>query len=167
WLNVPYDCGVAIVRDTQAHRAAMTSSAAYLQQTTGVERDNIDWSPEFSQRARAATVYAALRTLGRNGVEALVDRCCAHAERFAKILSRHRRVKILNDVTLNQVLVRFGESDELTRATIARVQQEGTCWLGGTTWHGLAAMRISVSHWATSEEDVDRSAEAILGCIPE
>lgn len=162
WLNVPYDCGVAIVRDVQAHRAAMTSSAAYLQQTTGVERDNLDWNPEFSRRARGVTAYAALRSLGRSGMEDLVERCCAHAKRFAEILRRDPRVKILNDVVLNQVLVRFDESDEVTRETIARVQQEGTCWLGGTTWHGLAAMRISVSNWSTTEQDVDRSAAAIL-----
>lgn len=166
WLNVPYDCGVAIVRDAAAHRAAMTSSAAYLVQTSGRERDNIDWGPEFSRRGRGVTVYAALRTLGRKGVEALVDRCCAHAERFAKLLARDPRVKILNDVVLNQVLVRFGDSDETTRETIARVQKDGTCWLGGSSWHGQDVMRISVSNWATSEEDIERSAEAVLRSIP-
>ncbi|HUP48120.1 MAG TPA: aminotransferase class V-fold PLP-dependent enzyme [Thermoanaerobaculia bacterium] len=164
WLNVPYDCGVAMVRDAGAHRAAMTSSAAYLQQTTGVERDNLDWVPEFSRRGRGATVYAALRTLGRSGIEELVGRCCAHARRFAELLGRDKRVKILNDVVLNQVLVRFEESDERTREVIARVQQDGTCWLAGTTWHGLAAMRISVCNWSTTEEDVERSAAAILRC---
>ncbi|HUP44348.1 MAG TPA: aminotransferase class V-fold PLP-dependent enzyme, partial [Thermoanaerobaculia bacterium] len=165
WLNVPYDCGVAIVRDAAALRASMTSKAAYLEQTSGVERDNLDWNPEFSRRARGVTVYAALRSLGRQGVADLVERCCAHARRFAGILGGDSRVKILNDVVLNQVLVRFGDSDLLTRNTIARVQQEGTCWLAGTTWHDMAAMRISVSNWATSEEDVDRSAEAILRSI--
>ena len=165
WLNVPYDCGVAIVRDAAAHRAAMTSSAAYLVQTSGVERDNLDWNPEFSRRGRGTTVYAALRALGRRGVEEMIDRCCSHARRFATSLSGDQRVKILNDVVLNQVLVRFGELDELTREVIARVQQDGTCWLGGTSWHGLAAMRISVSHWATTEEDVDRSVDAILRSV--
>ena len=165
WLNVPYDCGVAIVRDSAAHRASMTSTAAYLQQTTGAERDSIDWVPEFSRRARAVTVYAALRTLGRAGVENLVDRCCARARQFAELLVRDARVKILNDVVLNQVLVRFGDSDDLTRKTVALVQQDGTCWLGGTTWKGRAAMRISVSNWATSETDVERSAEAVLRCL--
>jgi glutamate/tyrosine decarboxylase-like PLP-dependent enzyme len=165
WLNVPYDCGVAIVRDSAAQRAAMTSTAAYLQQTTGAERDSIDWVPEFSRRARAVTVYAALRSLGRAGVADLVDRCCARARRFAELLSRDARVRILNDVVLNQVLVRFADSDEVTRKTIALVQQDGTCWLGGTTWKGVAAMRISVSNWATSEADVERSAEAVLRCF--
>lgn len=166
WLNVPYDCGVAIVRDAAAHRAAMTSSAAYLVQTSGGERDSIDWAPEFSRRGRGITVYAALRTLGRKGVEDLVDRCCAHAERFASLLARDPRVKILNDVVLNQVLVRFGDSDEMTQETIARVQKDGTCWLGGSSWHGLGVMRISVSNWATSEEDIERSAEAVIKSIP-
>lgn len=165
WLNVPYDCGVAIVRDSAAHRASMTSTAAYLEQTSGVERDAIDWVPEFSRRARAVTVYAAIRALGRKGVEELIDGCCEHARQFADILGRDPRVKILTDVVLNQVLVRFGDSDELTRAVITRVQQDGTCWLGGTTWQGRAAMRISVSNWATSAEDVEKSAAAILRSI--
>ncbi|MGZ8869207.1 MAG: pyridoxal phosphate-dependent decarboxylase family protein [Thermoanaerobaculia bacterium] len=166
WLNVPYDCGVAIVRDAPAHRAAMTSSAAYLVQTSGVERDNIDWGPEFSRRGRGVTVYAALRTLGRRGIEALVDRCSAHAQRFAKLIAKDPRVKILNDVVLNQVLVRFGDSDEMTRETIARIQKDGTCWLGGSSWHEMGVMRISVSNWATSDEDIERSAEAVLRSIP-
>ena len=166
WLNVPYDCGVAIVRDADAHRASMTSSAAYLQQTSGVERDNLDWAPEFSRRGRGATAYAALRALGRRGVEELVDRCCAHAKKFADLLSRDRRVKILNDVVLNQVLARFSDSDDATRETIRRVQEDGTCWLGGTNWQGRGAMRISVCNWATSTEDVERSAEAILRTVP-
>ena len=165
WLNVPYDCGVAIVRDAAAHRASMTSSAAYLQQTSGTERDNLDWAPEFSRRGRGATVYAALRHLGRSGVEAMIDRCCAHARRFADVLSRDKRVKILNDVVLNQVLVRFGDSDELTREVVRRVQDDGTCWLGGTSWRGVAAMRISVCNWSTTSEDVDRSAAAILKAL--
>ena len=167
WLNVPYDCGLAIVRDSAAHRASMTSSAAYLQQTSGVERDPFDWAPEFSRRARSIPVYATLRALGRKGVEDLVDRCCDRATQFAEILRRDPRVKILTDVVLNQVLVRFGDSDELTRAVIARVQNEGTCWLGGTTWQEKAAMRISVSNWATSEEDVEKSAAAILRSLAE
>jgi glutamate/tyrosine decarboxylase-like PLP-dependent enzyme len=162
WLNVPYDCGVSIVRDSAAHRASMTSSASYLEQTSGKERDNFDWAPEFSRRARGIPVYAALRTLGRLGVEDLVDRLCDRAKQFAQILGRDDRVQVLNDVVLNQVLVRFGNSDPLTRDVIAKVQQDGTCWLAGTTWHDVAAMRISVSNWATSEEDVERSADAIL-----
>ena len=161
WLNVPYDCGVAIVRDAEAYRAAMTASAAYLIQTHGAERDAVDWVPEFSRRARGLPVYATLRTLGRDGVEALVDRCCACARQMAQLLAGVEGVQILNDVVLNQVLVRFGDDDDTTRAVVAGVQQEGTCWLSGTTWHGLAAMRISVSNWATTDHDIARSAAAI------
>ena len=165
WLNVPYDCGVAIVRDSAAHRASMTASAAYLVQTSGKERDSVDWVPEFSRRGRGATVYAALRTLGRLGVEDLVDRLCDRAKQMAELLERDDRVRILNDVVLNQVLVRFDDDDQRTRDVIARVQQDGTCWLGGTTWKNQAAMRVSVSNWATTEEDIERSAEAILRSI--
>ena len=161
WLNVPYDCGVAIVRHAEDHRAAMTAAAAYLIQTKGAERDAVDWVPEFSRRARGVPVYATLRTLGRDGVEDLVDRCCARARQIAGILTTEEGVQILNDVVLNQVLVRFGNDDETTRAVVTGVQNDGTCWLSGTTWHGMAAMRISVSNWATSEEDVARSAAAI------
>ncbi|HEV8693775.1 MAG TPA: aminotransferase class V-fold PLP-dependent enzyme [Lysobacter sp.] len=161
WLNVPYDCGVAIVRHAEDHREAMTSTAAYLIQTRGEERDAVDWVPEFSRRARGVPVYATLRTLGRDGVEDLVDRCCARARQIAQILDREDGVQILNDVVLNQVLVRFGNDDETTRDVVTGVQQDGTCWLSGTTWHGMAAMRISVSNWATSEEDAKRSAAAI------
>ncbi len=162
WLNVPYDCGVAIVRHAQDHRAAMTSSAAYLIQTGGAERDAVDWCPEFSRRARGVPVHAALRTLGRDGVADLVDRCCARARQFAALLSAEPGVRILNDVVLNQVLARFGDDDAMTRKVIEGVQLEGTCWVSGTTWHGLAAMRISVSNWATGEADVAASVAAML-----
>jgi glutamate/tyrosine decarboxylase-like PLP-dependent enzyme len=162
WLNVPYDCGVAIVRHAADQRAAMTSAAAYLIQTQGAERDAVDWGPEFSRRARGVPVYATLRALGRDGIEGLIDRCCAHARQLAGLLAAESGVQVLNDVVLNQVLVRFGNDDDTTRAVVAGVQDEGTCWLSGTTWHGLAAMRISVSNWATSEEDVARSAAAIV-----
>jgi glutamate/tyrosine decarboxylase-like PLP-dependent enzyme len=161
WLNVPYDCGVAIVRHPEDHRASMTTTAAYLVQTSGVERDAVDWVPEFSRRGRGVPVYATLRALGHEGVEDLIDRDCARAKQMAELLRREPGVEILNDVTLNQVLVRFGDDDELTRAVVTGVQEEGTCWLGGTTWQGRAAMRISISHWATSEDDVARSAAAI------
>jgi glutamate/tyrosine decarboxylase-like PLP-dependent enzyme len=161
WLNVPYDCGVVIVRHPEDHRASMTSTAAYLVQTSGVERDAVDWVPEFSRRGRGIPVYAALRTLGRDGVEDLIERDCARARQIADLLRVEPGVAILNDVTLNQVLVRFGDDDDLTRAVVAGVQEDGTCWLGGTTWQGVAAMRISVSNWATSEDDIARSAAAI------
>jgi glutamate/tyrosine decarboxylase-like PLP-dependent enzyme len=162
WLNVPYDCGVAMVRDRDAHRAAMSSSAAYLIQTAGAERDPTDWVPEFSRRARSVPVYAALRALGRDGIETLVAAGCAHARRFAERLAAAPGVRILNQVVLNQVLVRFGDDDEMTRRVVTGVQQEGTCWMSGTLWQGQAAMRISVSNWATSEADVEASAAAIL-----
>ena len=166
WLNVPYDSGIVIVNDAESHRAAMTIAAAYLVQTEGRERDPFDYVPEFSRRARGFTVWAALRSLGRQGIAELVERCCALARRFAERLGQPG-IEILNEVVLNQVLVRFhppdgGDVDVFTREVIARVQADGTCWLGGTTWHGMAAMRISVSNWSTTEEDVDRSAEAIL-----
>jgi glutamate/tyrosine decarboxylase-like PLP-dependent enzyme len=178
WLNVPYDSGLVFVRDAAAHRAAMTHSAAYYVETAGAERDNYNWVPESSRRARAFTIHAALRALGRDGLAELIEGCCAHARHFAGKLGAHPAVTILNDVVLNQVLVRFaspGETggapsdaaDALTRDVIARVQADGTCWLGGSTWHGMAAMRISVSSWATTADDVDRSAAAILRCAGE
>jgi glutamate/tyrosine decarboxylase-like PLP-dependent enzyme len=165
WLNVPYDNGIVIVRDAAALRASMTNTAEYLEQTTGTTRDEFDWVPEFSRRARGFTVYAALRHLGRRGLESLLDNGVDRAQQFAELLAKDPRVQILNDVVLNQVLVRFGDDDDLTRAVVKRVQDEGTCWLSGTTWQGKAAMRISVSHWATTEEDVEKSANAIIRCI--
>jgi glutamate/tyrosine decarboxylase-like PLP-dependent enzyme len=163
WLNVPYDSGIVFCAHPAAHRAAMSVRAAYLEQAEpGAARDEIDWVPEFSRRARGFPVYAALRALGRDGVADLVSRSCAHASRFADLLGREPGIEILNEVVLNQVLVRFGDDDERTRATIAAVQAEGTCWLSGTEWQGRAAMRISVSSWRTSDEDVERSAAAIL-----
>ena len=166
WLNVPYDSGLAIVADSAAHRAAFTASAAYLEKARDERRDPNDWTPEFSRRARGFAVYAALRSLGREGVAALVDRCCAHARAMAERL-RASGVEILNDVVLNQVLARFappggGDADAFTRGVVERVQQGGTCWLSGTTWQGRAAMRVSVSGWNTTAADVERSAEAIL-----
>ena len=165
WLNVPYDCGIVIVRDRDAQRASMASQAAYLMHTNGRERDPFEYVPEFSRRSRGIPVYAALRYLGTSGVAAMIENGVARAQQMADLLRRDPRVQILTDVVLNQVLVRFGDSDELTRAVVTRVQREGTCWLGGTTWHGMAAMRVSVSHWATTAEDIEKSAAAILRCI--
>ncbi|HUP64133.1 MAG TPA: pyridoxal-dependent decarboxylase [Thermoanaerobaculia bacterium] len=160
WLNVPYDCGIVIVRDAPAHRGAMSVKASYLEHASD-ERDELDYAPEFSRRGRSVPVYAALRALGRQGVAEIVDRGCEIASRMASQLAHEPGVEILNDVVLNQVLVRFGSDDEKTRDVIRAVQQEGTCWLGGTTWRGVAAMRISVSNWSTTMEDGIRSAEAI------
>ena len=156
WLNVPYDCGVAMTAHPAAHRAACSATAAYL--VMGGARDNFEWVPESSRRARGIPAYLALRTLGRRGVAELVDRCCALARRIAAGL-RDGGAEILNEVVLNQVLVRFGER---TDEVVERVQRDGTCWLGGTTWQGRRAMRISVSGWNTTEADADRSVRAIL-----
>jgi glutamate/tyrosine decarboxylase-like PLP-dependent enzyme len=163
WLNVPYDSGIAVCADTEAHRAAMSVQASYLEQVDAdAARDQMDWNPEFSRRARGFPIYAAIRALGREGIAGMVERCCDHAARFAELLGAEPDVEILNEVVLNQVLVRFGSDDELTRATVAAVQEDGTCWLSGTVWQGKAAMRISVSNWRTTEDDVERSAAAIL-----
>ncbi|HSP19265.1 MAG TPA: aminotransferase class V-fold PLP-dependent enzyme, partial [Myxococcaceae bacterium] len=166
WLNVPYDSGVAIVRDREALRLAVGTSASYLVRSSGL-RDGVDFVPEFSRRARGVPVYAALRALGRDGVEGLVDRLCTLAQRFAARLGAVPGVHVLNEVVLNQVLVRFeppggGDADAFTREVIGRVQADGTCWLGGSKWKGQDVMRISVSGWNTTEADVDRSVSAIL-----
>ena len=160
WLNVPYDSGFAFCAHPDAHRAAIGVTASYLVQADGGERDQVDWTPEFSRRARGFAVYAALRSLGRSGVADLIERSCAHARRFAELLDAGG-ASILNDVVLNQVLVRFGDG-ERTREVIRRVQEDGTCWLSGTDWGGEHAMRISVSNWRTTEDDVERSAAAML-----
>ncbi|MBA2266035.1 MAG: aspartate aminotransferase family protein [Chloroflexi bacterium] len=171
WLNVPYDSGLAFVADPSAHAAAMAPPhAAYLEYGPEQERDEVSWVPEFSRRARGFPIYAALRTLGRSGVRRLVERCCAIARRMAERLEGNPGVKILNEVVLNQVLVRFtppegGDADAFTREIIRRVQEDGTIWLSGTTWHGMAAMRISVSNWSTTEADADVAVDAILRCL--
>jgi glutamate/tyrosine decarboxylase-like PLP-dependent enzyme len=162
WLNVPYDCGIAIVADANAHRTAMTSSAAYIPPHDDDMPWGYDWNPEYSRRARGVPVYAALRSLGRHGVAALVDRCCDHAHRMADLLAAADGVEVLNDVVLNQVAVRFSDDDDVTSEVIARVQRDGTCWLSGSTLRGRGIMRISVSGWQTTEADVERSAAAIL-----
>ncbi|HEY2027817.1 MAG TPA: pyridoxal-dependent decarboxylase [Myxococcales bacterium] len=163
WLNVPYDSGLAFVRHAASHRAAMARTAAYLQQAT-VDRDNFAWTPEFSRRARGFTAYAALRFLGRKGLVERIERSCAQARLFAELLSAEPGVRVVNEVVLNQVLVDFQREGkpEWTREVIARVQRDGTCWLSGTVFRGQSLMRISVSSFATTEEDVRKSATAIL-----
>jgi glutamate/tyrosine decarboxylase-like PLP-dependent enzyme len=161
WLNVPYDSALAFVADPAPLNAAMALTADYLTTAGEAERNGADWSPEASRRARAFPLYAALRQLGRSGVADLVERDCALAARIAERLAAEPGVAILNDVVLNQALARFGDDDATTDAVVARVQADGTCWLGGTRWHGVAAMRISVSGWQTAEADADRSAAAI------
>jgi glutamate/tyrosine decarboxylase-like PLP-dependent enzyme len=158
WLNVPYDGALAVVADREAVRAAIGVSAAYLPADTG--RDPIDYSPEMSRRARAIPVYAALRQLGREGLAELVERCCALARRLAGALEELDGARVLNDVVLNQVLIRFGDDDATTRAVIEDVQRGGEAWLGGTVWNGQAAARVSVSNWSTTEADIDRLVAA-------
>jgi glutamate/tyrosine decarboxylase-like PLP-dependent enzyme len=167
WLNVPYDSGIAFCAHPEAQQAAMGVRASYLiHADPGGPRDALEWNPEFSRRARGFPVYAAIRSLGRSGIAELIDRCCAHAGRFAEALREAPDVEVLNDVVLNQVLVRFldpaGDHDAHTDAVIAAVQSDGTCWLSGTTWQGMRAMRISVSSQATTSDDVDQSIDAIL-----
>ena len=164
WLNVPYDCGIAIVRDRDAHRGAMSSTAVYIPRDDDVPYQ-YDWTPEFSRRARGVPVYAALRSLGRRGVAEMVERCCECAALMGRLLGAEDGIEVLNDVVLNQVLVRFGGDDAVTDAVLARVQQEGTCWMSGTTWRGEKAMRISVSNWATTAADIERSAAAIVAAL--
>ena len=161
WLNVGYDCGFVAVRDPAAHRASMATTAAYLMPSD--LRENWEYVLDSSRRPRGFILYAAIRSLGREGIQALVERCCSLARRVADRLREADGVEVLNDVVLNQVLVRFGD-DERTRAVIAAVQDDGTAWMGGTTWQGRAAMRISVSNWSTTEADIDRTADAILRC---
>jgi glutamate/tyrosine decarboxylase-like PLP-dependent enzyme len=161
WLNVPYDSGYAFCAHPVAHAAAMTYSAAYIKgQGEGDLRAPGDFVPESSRRARGFATWAALRQLGRRELAELIDRCCELARRFAEQLAMIEGVTVLNDVVLNQVLVRFG-TDEETDRVIRAVQNSGECWMGATSWHGVRAMRISVSNWQTTEGDVDRSVRAI------
>ncbi len=158
WLNVPYDSGLVICRDPLALRAAMSVNASYL--ILSEFREPYAYTPEMSRRARGVEIWAALRSLGRSGVADLVERCCRHATRFAEGLAVAGHT-ILNDVVLNQVLVSFGDA-ETTNRVIAGIQKDGTCWCGGTVWQGHTAMRISVSSWATTHDDVERSLDAML-----
>lgn len=158
WPNAGYDCGVVLLRNGDALRTAFGLTAAYLE--PGARREPMHHTPDSSRRARGVELWAALKSLGREGLRELVERTCAHAQRFAKGL-QCAGFEVLNDVVINQVLVSFG-APEVTREVIRRIQEDGTCWCGGTVWQGRAAMRISVSSWATTEADVDRSLEAIV-----
>ncbi len=158
WLNVPYDSGLTFVRYPSNLNRAMSLKAAYI--PLAERRDPSQFTPELSRRARGIEIWAALRSLGRSGLAAMLERTCRHARRFAEALQA-AGCEILNDVVLNQVLVTFGDADRTLRV-IDRIQQDGTCWCGGTTWHGRVAMRVSVSSWATTDEDVERSIAAML-----
>jgi glutamate/tyrosine decarboxylase-like PLP-dependent enzyme len=160
WLNVPYDSGLAFVRDAEALRAAMAVTAAYLPPAHPTQRAPCDYTPELSRRARGVNVWAALASLGRQGLAELIERNCRLARRFAQLLSEGGQ-QVLNEVVLNQVLVSFGDADK-TQRVIAALQEDGTCWCGITQWQGKTAMRISVSSWATTDADVEASAAAML-----
>jgi glutamate/tyrosine decarboxylase-like PLP-dependent enzyme len=161
WLNVPYDSGIVLCAHPESHRAAMTITASYLIQDEGEQRvrDQVDWVPEFSRRARGFPVYAALRSLGRSGIAELVERCCEGATRFAAAIAELPGVELLNEVVLNQVLFRF-DSDERTDDVLRRVQEGGAVWMSGTTWDGRKAIRVSVSNWQTGEEEIRLAVEA-------
>ena len=170
WLNVPYDSGIVLCKHPESHRAAMTVAASYLIQDEGGQRvrDQVDWVPEFSRRARGFAVYAALRSLGRSGLQELVERCCDGAARFAQAITELEGVELLNDVVLNQVLFRF-ESDERTDEVLRLVQENGRVWMSGTTWDGSKAIRLSVSNWQTGDAEIDLAVEAfaqVAGQVP-
>jgi glutamate/tyrosine decarboxylase-like PLP-dependent enzyme len=166
WLNVPYDSGLVFCAHPDAHRAAMGGRAGYLIHGSEGQRDELDYNPEHSRRARGFAVYAAIRAMGRRGIAQMVERCCDMARRFADQLAAADGVQVLNDVVLNQVLVRLqapdGDHDGHTHRVLERIQNEGTCWMSGTTWNGQAAIRISVSSWSTNADDIDRSVAAML-----
>jgi glutamate/tyrosine decarboxylase-like PLP-dependent enzyme len=157
WLNVPYDCGIAIVADGEAHAAAMSATAEYLLASD----DGLTKTPEMSRRGRQVPVYAALRHLGRSGLAELVERNCAQASRLADSMARVEGAEVLNDVVLNQVLLRFDGDDERTARVIEELQAGGEAWMGGTAWHGMTAARVSFSNWSTTDDDVDRLAAAL------
>lgn len=161
WLNVPYDSGLVFVSHREPLQAAMGMVAPYLATSDGSDAAS-NLTPELSRRARGVDAWAALASLGRSGLRDLIERCCRHAQRFAQGLA-DAGYEVLNDVVLNQVLVRFGDADS-TRRTIEAIQHDGTCWCGITQWHGRTAMRISVCSWATTDDDVERSLEAMLRC---
>jgi glutamate/tyrosine decarboxylase-like PLP-dependent enzyme len=162
WLNVPYDCGVALTAQPESHSGAFSARAPYLV-FDATTRDAMDWNPEHSRRARSVPVYAAIRSLGRSGIRDLVERCCDHARTFAAGLE-HLGAEVLNDVVLNQVLFRFG-SDEASERFVRNVQEGGEAWLGGTTWDGRFAVRLSVSSWETTDADVERALAAFATAL--
>ena len=158
WLNVPYDSALAIVADPAAARGALGASASYLQNTEA--REPFEYVPEMSRRARAVPVYAALRSLGRSGLAELIERCCAHARRLERAIGRIDGAEVLNEVVLNQVLVRFRDHDEVTSAVAEHVRRGGEAWVGGTVWRDRGAVRVSFSNWSTTDDDVDRLGAA-------
>jgi glutamate/tyrosine decarboxylase-like PLP-dependent enzyme len=165
WLNVPYDSGIAFCAHPEAHRAAMSVQASYLVHADeGGPRDQMDWTPEFSRRARGFAVYAALRSLSRSGLTELVERCCDGAARFARGVAELRGAEVLNDVVLNQVLFRF-EDEAQTGAVLERVQESGRVCASGTVWDGRKAIRLSVSNWQTGEKEIELALAAFRDAI--
>jgi glutamate/tyrosine decarboxylase-like PLP-dependent enzyme len=160
WLNVPYDAAMAIAADPDAHVAAMRLAGPYYV-LDSAQRDNTNYVPESSRRARAVPIYAAIRSLGRTGIADLIERNCAQARRMAERLAGIPGAEVVNDVVLNQVLVRLPGGDDTNRAALAAIQRDGTCWLSGMTWKGKCVLRLSIVNWATTDEDIDRSAAAI------
>lgn len=172
WLNVPYDSGIVIVKDQAQHRSLKTSRCAYAGEESEERRDGSSWVPENSRRARAFVVYAVLRELGRTGVQAIVERCCMLARSFARGVTQIPGAQVLNDVVLNQVLVRLGSTtvnsgDALHRAVAAKMQAEGRCWLGTTTWKGHLALRVSICNWMTTEDDIALVLESLAHAVHE
>jgi glutamate/tyrosine decarboxylase-like PLP-dependent enzyme len=165
WLNVPYDSAFVLCAHPESHRAAMTLQAAYLARGGDETRNGTDWTPESSRRARVFATWAALRSLGRRGVSEMIERCCEHARSFAAKLAEHPEAVILNDVVLNQVLVRFGDDDQRTKRVAETVQRRGGAWFGHTVWADKVAVRISVSDQATTEADVERAVEELMTAI--
>ncbi|WP_162917047.1 pyridoxal phosphate-dependent decarboxylase family protein [Dongia deserti] len=163
WLQLPYDCGFAIVRNSEAHRRAMAITASYLPAVAADERNPAHYVPELSRRARGFAAWAMIRAFGRQGIAQLVAHHCRIARRMARVLSEEAGICVLNDVLLNQVVVRFGDDDLLTKHVIARIQKDGICFAAGAEWKGQWIMRLSVTSWATSEEDADHSVAAIIG----
>ena len=164
WLNTPYDCGIALVRDAAAHRRTMRGGATYLPDDVAAVRTAFDHAPELSRRARGFALWAALRELGRRGVADLVERCCAHAARIAAGLAALPGAEVMNEVRLNQIVVRFGDAAR-TRDVLARVLAGGVCYPSATIWRGEAAIRISVSNWTTDEDDVARTVAAFAAAL--
>lgn len=165
WLNVPYDSGIVACAHPESHRIAMALRAPYLIRESDATRNGSDWTPESSRRARAFAIWAAIRSLGRNGVAAMIERCCDHAAHFARALGEDPDVEVLNDVVINQALVRIGDDDDLTRMVARTVQKDGSAWLADTVWQGKVALRISVSDHETSDDDVERAVKAIRAAI--
>jgi glutamate/tyrosine decarboxylase-like PLP-dependent enzyme len=161
WLNVPYDSGIVACAHPESHQTAMALRAPYLIRPDETTRNGSDWTPESSRRARAFAVWAAIKSLGRSGVAEMIERCCDHAQSFASKLSEEPDIEVLNDVVINQVLLRIGDDDDRTKKTAAIVQSEGSLWLAHTIWKGKVALRVSVSDHATTTEDVDRAVAAI------